>query len=164
MFIPTLSELLYGDNIPARPLFLNPRKNIKNFIFLNSYSQICYELHIVYISRNVLIIFFLIYFCFIIKFKTTICVVTTSKIYIYDVLTFFFYFQDIIGNICGFLVIIVAILLLNTFKDIDIPLSDVNVWRPKRELLSRPKSITSCCDDEIDGRTNKSTYGSSDTF
>lgn len=43
---------------------------------------------------------------------------------------------DIIGNICGFLTVIVGIVLLNTFKDIDISLSSVrHVLRPKRESV-----------------------------
>lgn len=43
---------------------------------------------------------------------------------------------DIVGNLCGFLTIIIGIILLNTFKDIDISLSNVkHVFRPKNELL-----------------------------
>lgn len=44
--------------------------------------------------------------------------------------------NDIVGNVCGFMVIIVAIVLLHGFKDMDICLSDIKgVFRPKMEAL-----------------------------
>uniref|UniRef100_A0A1B6FJ15 Magnesium transporter NIPA2 n=1 Tax=Cuerna arida TaxID=1464854 RepID=A0A1B6FJ15_9HEMI len=44
--------------------------------------------------------------------------------------------EDILGNVCGFLVIIVGIVLLNTFKDMDISLNDMQgVFRPRRDYL-----------------------------
>nr|CAD7455748.1 unnamed protein product [Timema tahoe] len=44
--------------------------------------------------------------------------------------------QDMIGSICGFLTVIVAIILLNAFRDMEISLADVRgIMRPKRELL-----------------------------
>ncbi|RZF38746.1 hypothetical protein LSTR_LSTR014300 [Laodelphax striatellus] len=67
--------------------------------------------------------------------------------------------QDILGSICGFLVVIVAIVLLNTFKDMDISLSDVRgVWRPKRELLHKMNASG----DEEGGRRHS--YGASENM
>lgn len=46
--------------------------------------------------------------------------------------------NDVLGSLCGFLVVIVAIFLLHGFKDMDISLQDVrNMLRPKHELLFR---------------------------
>lgn len=43
--------------------------------------------------------------------------------------------EDIIGNICGFLVVIIAIFLLNAFRDMDVSLSDVrSILRPKHDV------------------------------
>lgn len=45
--------------------------------------------------------------------------------------------KDVVGNLCGFLVIVVAIVLLNAFKDLDISMNDVRgILKPKREMLS----------------------------
>lgn len=45
---------------------------------------------------------------------------------------------DILGSICGFLTVVVAIFLLNAFKEIDISYSDVRqIVRPKREMRRR---------------------------
>jgi hypothetical protein len=44
--------------------------------------------------------------------------------------------EDILGNICGFLTVILAIVLLNAFKDMDISVLDVRVlMRPKRDMM-----------------------------
>ena len=46
--------------------------------------------------------------------------------------------EDILGNICGFFIIITAIFLLHAFKDIDVSLSDLRgKFRPKNEQLFR---------------------------
>lgn len=46
--------------------------------------------------------------------------------------------QDILGNICGFLTVIIAIFLLHAFKDVDVSLSDVrSIMNPKHEKLWR---------------------------
>lgn len=45
-------------------------------------------------------------------------------------------FENVLGDICGFLVVIVAVMLLNMFKDIEISLDDIRgSMRPKRELI-----------------------------
>ncbi|XP_022910531.1 magnesium transporter NIPA2 [Onthophagus taurus] len=47
-------------------------------------------------------------------------------------------FKDVLGNVCGFFTIVIAIFLLHAFKDIDITLSDVKgSLRPKSNYLSR---------------------------
>ncbi|XP_021929559.1 magnesium transporter NIPA2 isoform X2 [Zootermopsis nevadensis] len=44
--------------------------------------------------------------------------------------------EDMLGNVCGFLTIIMAIVLLNAFRDTDVSMLDVRVlMRPKREML-----------------------------
>lgn len=44
--------------------------------------------------------------------------------------------QDIVGNFCGFFTVIIAILLLNAFRDMDISFSDVQgMLHPKRDLI-----------------------------
>ncbi|GJQ71403.1 putative magnesium transporter NIPA [Trypoxylus dichotomus] len=46
--------------------------------------------------------------------------------------------QDILGNICGFFTVIIAIFLLHAFKDMDISLSDLKgILNPKHEKLWR---------------------------
>jgi Protein of unknown function (DUF803). len=55
--------------------------------------------------------------------------------------------QDIIGNLCGFLVIICGIVLLNTFKDMDVSMLDLQrQWRPRRHSAK-----TMLNDDEEEG-------------
>lgn len=44
--------------------------------------------------------------------------------------------EDVIGDICGFFIIIVAVILLNAFQNLDISLNDVrSIMRPKRDQL-----------------------------
>lgn len=46
-------------------------------------------------------------------------------------------YLDIVGNICGFLVVIIAVVLLNAFKNFDINFSDLQcILRSKRDLIS----------------------------
>lgn len=46
--------------------------------------------------------------------------------------------EDVLGNLCGFFVVIVAIVLLHGFKDMDITFDHVRlILRPKHELLMR---------------------------
>ena len=45
-------------------------------------------------------------------------------------------FQDVLGNVCGFIVVVIAVMLLNSFKEVDISLQDVRiVWRCKRDPI-----------------------------
>jgi magnesium transporter len=49
--------------------------------------------------------------------------------------------SDIVGDICGFLVVVIAVILLNAFKDMDVSLDDVrSQMRPKRKLVSNGNS------------------------
>lgn len=49
--------------------------------------------------------------------------------------------EDIVGDLCGFFVVISAVILLNGFKDIDICMSDVRgLMRPKRALIEHEDS------------------------
>jgi hypothetical protein len=42
--------------------------------------------------------------------------------------------EDVLGNICGFLTVIIAIFMLNAFRDVDVSLSDVRgILRPKAQ-------------------------------
>lgn len=46
--------------------------------------------------------------------------------------------EDVLGNLCGFFVVIIAIILLHAFKDMDISLDHVRgILRPKHETASR---------------------------
>jgi hypothetical protein len=49
--------------------------------------------------------------------------------------------SDIVGDICGFLVVVIAVILLNAFKDMDVSMDDVrSQMRPKRKLVSNGNS------------------------
>ena len=44
--------------------------------------------------------------------------------------------QDVLGNVCGFIVVVIAVMLLNSFKEVDISFQDVRiVWRCKRDPI-----------------------------
>ena len=44
--------------------------------------------------------------------------------------------EDIFGSCCGFLIVIIAIFLLNAFKEIDIHYDNIkHILRPKREIV-----------------------------
>nr|CAD7425295.1 unnamed protein product [Timema monikensis] len=69
--------------------------------------------------------------------------------------------QDMIGSICGFLTVIVAIILLNAFRDMEISLADVRgIMRPKRELLPISKHQEVYEDEEGLIGGHAPTYGS----
>lgn len=45
--------------------------------------------------------------------------------------------EDVVGDACGFLVVVIAVILLNAFKDMDVSMDDVRTqMRPKRKLIS----------------------------
>ncbi|PSN52414.1 Magnesium transporter NIPA2 [Blattella germanica] len=45
--------------------------------------------------------------------------------------------EDMLGNVCGFLTVIMAIILLNAFRDMDVSMLDVKgLMRPKRDMLA----------------------------
>lgn len=46
--------------------------------------------------------------------------------------------EDVIGDICGFFIVIVAVILLNAFQNMDISLNDIRtIMRPRREMANR---------------------------
>lgn len=52
--------------------------------------------------------------------------------------------EDVVGDICGFFIIIIAVILLNAFQTIDISLNDVRgIMRPKREQQHNDASVRS---------------------
>lgn len=63
-------------------------------------------------------------------------------------------FEDIVGDICGFFIVIVAVVLLNAFRDMDVSIDDVRgIMRPKRELcLTNVPESSSQFDDILGGR------------
>lgn len=49
--------------------------------------------------------------------------------------------ENILGASCGFLVVVIAIFLLNAFKEMDIHYGNIrHMLRPKREMLSNYNS------------------------
>lgn len=49
--------------------------------------------------------------------------------------------EDVVGDICGFFIVIVAVILLNAFQNLDISLNDVrSIMRPKRDQLHSRRS------------------------
>lgn len=45
--------------------------------------------------------------------------------------------EDVIGDICGFFIVIVAVILLNAFQNMDISLNDIRtIMRPRRVMLN----------------------------
>ncbi|XP_067626140.1 magnesium transporter NIPA2 [Eurosta solidaginis] len=71
-------------------------------------------------------------------------------------------FEDILGDICGFFVVILAVFMLNAFKDLDITLNDVrNIMRPKLHRVTQYDEEVLVTDPNKDRRY---TYGSSDIF
>lgn len=75
--------------------------------------------------------------------------------------------ENILGGICGFLVVIVAVMLLNMFKDIEISLDDIRgSMRPKRELIMQQDHsddvimVTTGTTTSVNDRSHRSSYGS----
>jgi magnesium transporter len=74
---------------------------------------------------------------------------------------------DVIGDLCGFFVVIVAVILLNAFRDMDVSMDDVRgIMRPKRELVAS-SSIDEPNRSHFEtvlrhGKRDKHGYGTSD--
>jgi drug/metabolite transporter (DMT)-like permease len=72
--------------------------------------------------------------------------------------------EDVVGDACGFLVVVIAVILLNAFKDMDVSMDDVrSQMRPKRKLISmngstRATIVNGHFDEPLMPRTN---YGTS---
>lgn len=72
--------------------------------------------------------------------------------------------EDVIGCFCGFLTVVIAIFLLNAFKDVDVSYNDVKlIFRPKRDIVTQS---TRWDDHSEDGQLRydlEQNYGSSIT-
>lgn len=70
---------------------------------------------------------------------------------------------NIVGDICGFLVVIIAIVLLNAFKDMEVSLDDLSMqMRPKRKVVRLSSVLArdmSSVDDAL--LTRNLSYGTS---
>lgn len=70
-------------------------------------------------------------------------------------------FEDILGDVCGFFVVILAVFILNAFKDMDVSLNDVrSIMRPKMQRVSQ-------YDEEVlvaNPKERRYSYGSGDIF
>ncbi|XP_015594333.2 magnesium transporter NIPA2 [Cephus cinctus] len=57
--------------------------------------------------------------------------------------------DDILGSLCGFFTVIIAIFMLNAFKDMDIKYSDIQgMLRPKRDLVTNYNPTWNSQDEE----------------
>lgn len=74
--------------------------------------------------------------------------------------------EDVVGDVCGFLVVIVAVILLNAFQNMDITLDDVKgIMKPKREKLrdEDEQSVSSySLENMVVRKDSKLWYGSND--
>ncbi|XP_030383421.1 magnesium transporter NIPA2 [Scaptodrosophila lebanonensis] len=71
-------------------------------------------------------------------------------------------FEDILGDVCGFLIVITAVFMLNAFKDLEFNMNDIRgLMRPKMQRLSQ-------FDDEVlvssNSKKHRNSYGSSEMF
>ncbi|XP_068151443.1 magnesium transporter NIPA2 [Drosophila tropicalis] len=75
-------------------------------------------------------------------------------------------FDDILGDICGFLIVITAVFMLNAFKDLDISLNDVRgLMRPKMQRVSQfDEEVLVAGNGHADKDQRRFSYGSSDIF
>lgn len=49
--------------------------------------------------------------------------------------------EDVVGDICGFAIVVIAVILLNAFQNAEISISDLRqMMRPKREQI--PQKLT----------------------
>ncbi|XP_001605763.1 magnesium transporter NIPA2 [Nasonia vitripennis] len=73
--------------------------------------------------------------------------------------------EDVIGCVCGFLTVIIAIFLLNAFKDLDVSYTDIRlIFRPKREnIIHHNSRWNNSADDEQMRYDMEHNYGSSIT-
>lgn len=71
--------------------------------------------------------------------------------------------EDVIGDVCGFFIVIVAVILLNAFQNMDISLSDIRtIMRPRREVLNAMGNRTYTLDNVLvrqNSKDIKNSYG-----
>ncbi|XP_053693371.1 magnesium transporter NIPA2 [Sabethes cyaneus] len=71
--------------------------------------------------------------------------------------------EDILGDLCGFFVVIIAVILLNAFREMDISLNDVRgIMRPKRELLPHKNHFDDFLIETENSSLSQKQYGSGD--
>lgn len=73
--------------------------------------------------------------------------------------------KDVVGDVCGFLVVVIAVILLNAFKDMDVSMDDVRTqMRPKRKLVSMgsgARSLNGTSSHFEEGLVSRPNYGTS---
>uniref|UniRef100_T1GWM7 Magnesium transporter NIPA2 n=1 Tax=Megaselia scalaris TaxID=36166 RepID=T1GWM7_MEGSC len=73
--------------------------------------------------------------------------------------------EDILGDICGFLIVIVAVFMLNAFKDVDISLNDMRgIARPKHERLPTFDDDVYIRGSDKESNSRKVSYGTNEDF
>lgn len=71
--------------------------------------------------------------------------------------------ENVIGDLCGFCIVIIAVILLNAFQNAEISISDLRqMMRPRREPIERKPSLH----EEVAVRSHRNGYGtrSDDSF
>lgn len=71
--------------------------------------------------------------------------------------------ENVIGDLCGFCIVIIAVILLNAFQNAEISMSDLRqMMRPRREPIERKASLH----EEVAVRSHRNGYGtrSDDSF
>lgn len=64
--------------------------------------------------------------------------------------------ENVIGDLCGFSIVIIAVILLNAFQNAEISMSDIRqMMRPRRDPIERKLSMN----DDIIVRTHRNGYG-----
>lgn len=72
-------------------------------------------------------------------------------------------FEDILGDICGFFIVISAVFMLNAFKDMDVSLNDVRgIMRPKMQKLTQYDEDIMV--EQPPQKERRYTYGSGDIY
>lgn len=70
--------------------------------------------------------------------------------------------SDVVGDVCGFLVVVIAVILLNAFKDMDVSMDDVRTqMRPKRKLISMSSGSRGLNGSNFEDATRPINYGTS---
>lgn len=73
--------------------------------------------------------------------------------------------ENIIGDLCGFFVVISAVIMLNAFKNLDVSMDDVRgIMRPKRTMIEQRQPSTSNFEDVLVHQNAKESkvYGTTD--
>lgn len=74
--------------------------------------------------------------------------------------------EDVVGDVCGFFVVICAVILLNAFKDMDVTVDDFRgIMRPKRHQIENRNSDANAFEDILVRHNNRDVraYGTTQT-